>query len=271
MRIGFFQFAPRRLEIEANVARIARTLEGLRDAVVVLPELCLSGYLFRNRRELEEAALEPDDGRLGPLFGVLASNGLVAAVGLAERAREGIYNSLLLAGPAGPVAIYRKIHLFDRETRFFLPGDAPPPVVEAAGARLGLMVCWDWYFPETARTLARAGAQVILHAANLVLPWCLDAMRTRSLENRVFTVTANRVGVEEVSGVRQEFRGGSQVLGTRGETLLAAGGASVEGVFTVEIVPAEADDKRMTARNPGPWEVRADLLRYAEGLPETDR
>jgi len=262
MKIGFLQFAPVRLDIEGNLERITAQLEGVRDALVVTPELALSGYLFRNRKELASAALKVDDPRLDGFFERLRVNRLRVALGMAESTEDGPYNSLMLAGPSGPLAVYRKIHLFDREKRFFRPGASPPPVVEEAGARIGLMICWDWYFPETARALARRGAQVIAHAANLSLPWCMDAMRTRSLENRVFTVTANRTGTEEVSGVKQEYYGRSQVVDTRGGRLLAVGGEEVEGVHTVEIDPAEADDKTMTPRNEGPWEARWDLLDY---------
>jgi predicted amidohydrolase len=259
MRAGFLQFAPERLDVEGNLGRILGHLEGVRDALVVTPELALTGYLFRDEPELLAHALAPDDPRLEPLFRLLRENRLFVALGLPERAPEGAYNSLLLAGPGGPVAVYRKIHLFDLERRYFKPGNAPPPVAEAAGARVGLMVCWDWYFPEFARFLARQGAQVIAQAANLVLPWCQDAMRTRSLENRVYSITANRTGTERAWGIRIEFHGRSQVVDPNGDRVLSAG-PEEEGVFLAEFDPARADDKSINARNAGMREARLDLL-----------
>jgi predicted amidohydrolase len=261
LKAGVLQFAPARLDVEGNLSRILAHLAGVRDALVVCPELSLTGYLFRDGAELRAHALAPDAPALDRFYRLLRDNGLFVALGLPEAAPEGVYNSLLLAGPAGPLAVYRKLHLFDLERRVFRPGDAPPPVVEAAGARVGLMICWDWYFPEFARFLARRGAQVIAHAANLVLPWCLDAMRTRSLENRVFSITANRTGAERAWGVRLEFTGRSQVVDPSGDRVLAAGGPEAEGVFLAEIDPAKADDKSITARNAGMSEVRLDLLR----------
>ncbi len=265
MRIGFLQFAPKRLEVEDNLRRILAFLEPVEDALVVTPELAVSGYLFRNERECRDAGTPPDDPRLHPFFALLAKNRLHAVLGLIEPAERGVYNTALLAGPDGPLGTYRKIHLFDREKRIFLPGEQPPPVFEVAGARLGLMICWDWFFPETARFLGRRGAQVVAHPANLVLPWCLDAMRTRSLENRLFTVTANRTGAETLRGVGLSFYGRSQVVDPDGERILAVGGDAVEGVFTVDLDPARADEKAMTPGNPGPGEARRDLLDGAHG------
>jgi len=91
---------------------------------------------------------------------------------------------------------YRKIHLFYKEKLYFAPGENPPKVFNVNGVNIGVMICFDWIFPETARTLSLQGAELIAHPANLVLPYCQNAMITRSIENRVFTATANRVGSE---------------------------------------------------------------------------
>ena len=259
MKAGFLQFAPRRADLEGNLRRLLELLSGATDALVVAPELALSGYLFRDEKELRSLALRPDDRRLQPLYHLLASRNLHLVVGFPEAAGDGVYNSALLAGPRGLLAVYRKLHLFDREKLYFRPGGAPPPVVEAAGARLGLMICYDWFFPETARWLCRHGAQIICHPANLVLPWCLDAMRTRSLENRLFSITANRTGSETLASLRLDFYGRSQLLDPDGERLLAAGAAE-ETLLLAELDPSRADRKALTGRNPGPDEARLDVL-----------
>jgi len=92
------------------------------------------------------------------------------------------------------------------------------------------------------------GAQVIAHPANLVMPYCQTAMVTRSLENGVFTITANRFGVEELGEMRLIFTGSSQMLDTRGRRLLCA---PTEGscAAVCEIDPSLADDKRVGALN----------------------
>ncbi|MHC5037418.1 MAG: nitrilase-related carbon-nitrogen hydrolase [Planctomycetota bacterium] len=258
--VGFVQFAPERKEVHRNLQHLLDLLGNHRDGLIVTPELALTGYLFEDQEELREVSMAHEDFLLDPFYRFLKSNRLVVALGFPEKAEGVLFNSLLLAGPGGPIAVYRKIHLFDREKTYFFPGNTSPPVVTAGGTQVGLMICWDWYFPETARYLARKGARVIAHAANLVLPYCQDAMRTRALENRVFIITANRTGAEEAGGDRKTFSGRSQVVDPDGERVLAVGGDEVEGVFTVAIDPARAEDKAMTPRNSGPWEVRRDLL-----------
>jgi predicted amidohydrolase len=149
---------------------------------------------------------------------------------------------------AGVVALYRKTHLFLDEQDLFLPGNTGFQVFEHAGARIGLMVCFDWYFPESARTLALRGSQIIAHPSNLVLPHCQTAMVTRCLENRVYAITTNRYGTEELGDKELTFTGASQLMTPRGERLLQA---PVEGdcVLVAEIDPALADDKQVTPRN----------------------
>ena len=130
------------------------------------------------------------------------------------------------------------------EKDWFLPGDVEPPVIEFKGARFGVMICFDWIFPETTRVLTIKGAQIIVHPSNLVLPYCQDAMVTRSIENSVFTATANRIGTER--GV--EFSGNSQITNTIGTRLVTMSRDKV-GISYVDIKPEEADPKMVTKRN----------------------
>ena len=102
-------------------------------------------------------------------------------------------------------------------------------------------------FPEAARTLALMGAQVIAHPSNLVLPWCPEAMITRSLENRVFTATANRIGREMRTDSPLEFIGLSQVV-SPGGSILSRLGNNETGAATASINIVETD-KKITAAN----------------------
>jgi predicted amidohydrolase len=145
--------------------------------------------------------------------------------------------------------IYRKVHLFGRERELFRPGDGGFATCNVAGVSVGMMICFDWIFPESARTLALLGAQVILHPSNLVLPHCPEAMKTRALENRVFTVTANRTGREErVAGETLDFIGQSVIYAPDGSALARAG-REEETASAVEIAEEEALDKAATASN----------------------
>jgi predicted amidohydrolase len=163
-----------------------------------------------------------------------------------------VYNAAALVEPGGTTRVYRKVHLFDRETFVFDEGDRPFEAwdVETASGRVrvGVMVCFDWVYPESARSLALQGAEVLLHPSNLVLPFCQEAMRTRCLENRVFAVTANRVAADDRGDARLEFTGRSQIVGARGE-VLARAGADGECSDVRDVDLAHARDKWITGRN----------------------
>lgn len=249
--VGTVQFSPQRYDVAANIARVAALLQHVRADLLVLPELANSGYLYASPDELAPYA-EPGDGT-GPFLTALrdlaTETGGVIVTGFAECAAEGLYNSAAAVHKAGVLQVYRKTHLFLDEKTLFLPGDSGFRVFEHAGARIGMMICFDWYFPESARTLALRGAQIIAHPANLVLPHCQTAMVTRCLENRVFAVTTNRYGTEALpDGRALTFTGASQVMDARGKQLCQAPAAG-DTVQVVTIEPELADDKNVTARN----------------------
>jgi len=112
--------------------------------------------------------------------------------------------------------------------------------------KIGVMICFDWCFPEAARILALKDAEIICHPANLVLPYAPKAMFARSIENRVFTITANRIGVEERGGERLSFIGLSQVTSPKMEVLIQAG-ESVEDAGVVEVDLLLARNKWITS------------------------
>lgn len=247
---GYLQFDVAFGDWEANARRIRDLLaDAPKSDLLVLPELAFSGYDFTDKQELARLA-EPFDG--GPtrtlLTKLAAAMGCVLVAGYAESAPEGCYNAAMLVCPDGTAHNYRKIHLFNREQELFLPGDAPPAVVDTPAGRIGMMICFDWFFPETARCLALAGAQIIAHPSNLVLPWCQQAMFARSIENGVFTITANRIGTEDRAGRALTFTGGSQALGCRGEELIKAP-VDKEHIAVTAINPNDADDKSIAALN----------------------
>lgn len=262
MRIGFYQFAPHFGRRSENIDRIVSALEKAEADLVVLPELCTSGYQFKSADEVAEAAEDPLKGPTAKALQDLCSRkGLHVVAGIAENASSRIFNAAILSGPSGTIGIYRKVHLFADEKGWFSPGDIPFDVHRIAGCTVGMMICFDWIFPESARALALLGADVICHPANLVLPYCQDAMIVRCLENRVFAITANRTGKESrrASG-SLEFTGRSQVVSPRGDCLLRAS-ADGETVETIDINPAESSDKRVTVRNDLFEDRRPELYR----------
>ena len=241
-KIGIVQNNPRFLESRENTAACLELMDLLSADLWVLPELFASGYNFKTKAEAAKCAESAD----GPLAQVLeawtAARGCAVVAGFPEKAGGKLYNSALFVdGPK--TRVYRKTHLFGNEKKFFTPGDTGFWVEKVKGVPVGVMICFDWFFPESARTLALRGAQVIAHAANLVLPWGPEGMKIRSLENRVFCATANRVGSER--GLR--YIGQSQVVAPNGG-LLARLGEDVRAVV-VEVDPWTAKDKKVHANN----------------------
>jgi len=168
-------------------------------------------------------------------------------------------NSAALVGPGGIVGLYRKVHLYYRETLYFAPGNLGFPVYDLPFGRVGIMICFDWYYPESARSLALKNAQLIAHPSNLVLPHCPDAMITRCLENRVFAATVNRVGTEKRGGSDLTYIGTSEIVAPTGEILIRMGQAEL-GIRVVEVDLKTALKKKinryndlMAGRRPGEY------------------
>ena len=262
MKVGFIQNNP---VFGARVNNLARVVSALSEAsadLFVLPELFTTGYQFKNRAEALDLAEPIPGGQTSQALVSLAKNlGAHIVAGLAERDGDAVYNSALLAGPDGPVGTYRKAHLFDMEKEVFDPGNTPLAVYDIGIARIGIMICFDWRFPETARTLALQGADLIAHPANLVLKHCPEAMITRCLENQIYAVTADRVGREErIAGEPLDFIGQSQVVDPHGHVLYRAS-HDQEEMQVVSIDLAKARDKFLNKRNHLFEDRREDLYR----------
>lgn len=259
MKVAYVQINPSFGEKNTNVARAISFMQANPADLYVLPELFATGYLILTQEEAVELAESPADGFTFNALMEYASHKKCAVVfGFAEKAGGKIFNSCALISQHGVRSVYRKIHLFSTEKLVFSPGDKLPDVFEYNGARLGMMICFDWIFPEVARILAIKGTDIICHPANLVMPYCQAAMITRSLENRLFTVTCNRIGQESRNGVTCRFTGGSQITDPKGNVLHRAP-ADKEEVFVADINPKEASDKQLNEYNNLMLDRRVDL------------
>lgn len=249
MILGLIQTSPVFGDKVRNRAEIEALMEGARAELWVMPELALTGYEFRDRSEALELSEEVPSGESSRwLAEICAARQCHAVMGLVEREGSKVYNAAVLMGPQGLVSRYRKLHLFDREKERFDAGDLPFAVSDLGFARVGVMICFDWRFPEAARTLSLRGAQIIAHPSNLVMPYCQDAMVTRALENRVFCATSNRIGTETRAGRSVGFTGHSQLVAPDGKRILTLGGDKAEAKI-VKIDPSLADNKHTTPLN----------------------
>ncbi|MFN2289996.1 MAG: nitrilase-related carbon-nitrogen hydrolase [Anaerolineae bacterium] len=260
MKIGFVQFAPALGNLEKTMQALKRLIPRTAGAdLVVLPELCNSGYNFQSPGQAWQTSEEVVESTfLAFLVGQCQERGFHIVSGFNERAGDCLYNSAVLVGPQGYVGRYRKLHLFMNEKDFFAPGDGGLPVFDIGVCRLGMLVCFDWIFPEAWRVLALRGADVICHPSNLVLPGLAQrAVPIRALTNRVYVVTANRIGTED----DLTFTGMSTIANPNGD-VLAQASATEEVVSVVEVDASLAREKRITSRN----DLFADRRPDAYGL-----
>ena len=245
-RVAFVQGRPRFGATEANLEKGLALAATVVADLVVLPELWSTGYVFSSRTEVAALA---EDARTGATARALAwaaqreKRHYIA--GFAEVARGRYFNSAMLVGPRGVRAVYRKLHLFEREQEWFERGDLPLEVHRVGAARVGMLICYDWRFPEATRALALMGADLVAHPSNLVYPNAQTAMLTRALENRVYIVTANRTGTETRPGGSVPFTGRSQVAAPDGSPLVRAR-KSEETAVAVDLDLARARNKELT-------------------------
>jgi predicted amidohydrolase len=252
MRVGVFQFAPEFGNINANLFRVEDTLASVDADLMVLPELFNSGYVFESKEEVAQLSEEIPAGLTTERLIRLASQRkMVIVAGMPEYdpAQKKYYNSSVVVGPEGYIGKYRKTHLFYKENLWFSHGDLGFQVFTlSSGVQIGVMICFDWFFPEAARSLALQGTQILCHPSNLVLPYCQQAMITRSLENSIISVTANRVGREQRDNEDLLFTGQSQVVDTKGQIKFRLGDQE-ERVAVVEVNPVLSLEKTLNQHN----------------------
>ncbi|MFE7068780.1 nitrilase-related carbon-nitrogen hydrolase [Streptomyces sp. NPDC057620] len=221
-RVVCEQLAPRVGDLTHNKSMaldaVRRALADGAD-IVVLPELVTSGYVFETAEEARTTAITVEDPFFSELSAVLAGTRSVVVLGFCQHAHDAddtLYNSAAVVDASGVRAVYRKTHLWDRETLFFTPGDRTPPVVDTAHGRIGVLICYDLEFAEMPRRLALAGADLIAVPTNWPLvehpagqyPAEIIQAQSAARANGVFIACADRSGVER----GQEWTQGTAVI-----------------------------------------------------------
>jgi predicted amidohydrolase len=247
MKIAIIQTKPIFGEVKINLSDSLTMMESTAADLYVLPELFNTGYNFVDLSEVQALAEKSDGCTFQRMSEFAEKRKCYIVYGFAEKG-EMLFNSCALVGPGGLVGIYRKIHLFYREKLFFARGNFGYPVFDLPIGRIGMMICFDWIYPEAARTLALKGAQVIAHPSNLVLSYCPDAMITRCLENKVFAAMVDRVGIENRGNIDLRFIGQSEIVSPKGEILVRLD-AEKAGIAVADIDVSLADNKFATENN----------------------
>lgn len=250
MKAAFFQFNPLFGKKEDNLRKVFSAVSDMDADLLVLPEFFATGYQFTAEDEVSELSEKIPEGHTVQFLAELShTKNCYLVAGLPERHGDAFFNSAVLTGPDGFMGVYRKTHLFFEEKLFFQPGDTGFRVWDTRAGRIGVMICFDWFFPESMRSLALMGAEVIAHPSNLVLPYCPDSMPVRCLENRVYAITANRIGEEHrKEGVTLKYIGQSIIASPNAE-VLAKAPADQEILMAADIDPSLARNKALNPLN----------------------
>jgi predicted amidohydrolase len=218
----------------------------------VFPELFLGGYTTDG---VDDLALDPEGPEVGRMARLARENDAAVVFGLHERVPGGVANSAVCLDRRGDLAgIYRKAHLFGDERGAFVAGDELL-LVEIGGLKAGLMICFDVEFPEVARSLALAGADLLVTVSANMDPFGRDHdvfATARALENGLPHLYVNQVG----EGEAFRFAGGTMAVSADGDRLAEAGGS--EGVIPVSLDPSARDVDR-------PEELRPRYLEEMRG------
>ncbi|MSU79787.1 MAG: carbon-nitrogen hydrolase family protein, partial [Gemmataceae bacterium] len=260
------------VQMDCTFAEKAKNLDSVRThlheaasnraKLVIFPECVLPGYCYDSLAEARPHAETIPGPSTQTLAADCAKLGVWAVAGMLEAAGDKLYNVAVLIGPDGVHAVYRKIHLpFLGVDRFTTGGDQPFVVHDLGGLRIGINICYDGSFPESARCMMLAGADLIVLPTN----WPTGAISTartlipaRALENHVYYAAVDRVGTER--GFK--FIGMSRILGCTGE-FLAVSDDDQPTILYADIDPEKARNKHLV-NIPGKYELHRTRDRRPE-------
>jgi predicted amidohydrolase len=247
--LAVIQFTPAFKKKEENLIRIQERIE--KADIIVLPELCTTGYFFLSRDETTQLA-ETVAGPTCQIFQKISeATGAVIIAGFIEKKGKKIFNSCVITRPGKNKSdIYRKTHLFYKEPSCFDIGDTGFFVIRdtVRDVTIGPMICYDWRFPESARVLTLLGADLIVCPSNLVTDAWRAVMPARAIENKVYVAVANRAGTEKRGDEELLFKGNSAIYDCYGEAIQMAGPSSDE-ILIAEIFPTQTRDKSFNEFN----------------------
>ena len=230
--------------------------------LIVFPECFATGYCVSSLDEARQWAQPVDGPFTQSVIAECREHECFVVFGMLEQSQDDVFNTAVLAGPDGIVGSYRKIHLpYLGVDRFTTPGDRPFEVFEADGLKIGMLICYDGGFPEAVRALALCGADLVVLPTNWppgAESMAEYAVNTRAMENAIYFLAANRVGLERGF----QFIGTSRICDPGGNTVATAGPSEVCSL-RAEVDVTKARAKRIT-RVPGEHVID----RFADRRPE---
>lgn len=218
--------------------------------LVILPEAAQAGYMFSDRTEaLCHAESVPDGPTVSRWMDLARQHCIWIVAGLTERVDAEVHNSAVLLGPDGIIGTFRKAHLWNDEKRIYSHDEGGFPVFDTPLGRIGIAICYDAWFPETFRSLALAGADLVAVPANWVpvphqphdtLTMANMMCMTAAHSNEMYVAAASRIGVER----GQEFIGTSVIVGPSGWPLAGPASGTDEELIIADIDLIDTRDAR---------------------------
>jgi len=256
IKIAAVQMDPKLMQIKRNLESM---VSAVREAahkganLIVFPECSLTGYVFSSRQEAIPFAENIPGPSTEKLLSLCHELKVYAVFGLLEREDDRLFNALAFVGPEGLITRYRKNHLpFLGVDRFVDIGNRPFEVLSTPIGNIGLHICYDVLFPESARIMTLLGADIIVLSTNFpeARGGKLNCVaRARSIENKVYLVSADRIGAERGFS----FAGLSIIVDTNGEILSIASPDKEEIIYGE--VNLEAARQKHQVFIPGEWEI----------------
>ena len=257
MKIWFLQLDSKFWSIEKNIQQLEKQLENIQADLLVLPELFTTGYMFQDRLELEQySEAIPDGQTVQKIIRLAKKHNTYLILGMPERQGTKLFDTTILVWPEGYVGKNQKKHVFYKENLIFDPGENAYEVFKTPIGNIGIMVCFDYMFPEVYRTLTLKGADILCLTCCLKTPpsKVMTVARANALSNGVYVIAVNRVGQERWVN----FSGCSEIIGPRME-ILAQGKENKQDCQIIDIDINAAKDKTYNEFNDLIWDRRTNF------------
>lgn len=251
MKLSIVQFEPKFGDKVFNFSKINKYIDTVETDIIVFPELATTGYDFKSKNEVIELADSFTSEKIKEIADKSKKLNKIIVFGFPEIDEGKTYNSAAILFPDENLnKLYRKTHLFFRERFCFEEGNTGffNIYFKNWDINIGTMICYDWRFPEAARTLGLKGADLIVCPSNLVTDVWDVSTPSRALENKVYLAVANRIGIENRNNNELLFNGKSVVYKYNSEELCKAGRENEE-VISCEIYPEKTRDKSFNDYN----------------------
>ena len=244
-KAAYIQFAPIFGDQKKNIENLDILIDNSKQAdLVVIPELANSGYNFSSRKEAFSLAEEIEKSDFIEFLESKAKKHNIFIVsGFNEKEDGKLFNTSILVSPNGFMGKYRKIHLFMNEKDIFEKGNSGLPVFDIGFCKLGMLLCFDYLFPEVWRILALKDSDIICHPSNFITQYGQKVVPVHAIVNRIFTITANRIGTEK----DLTFTGKSMISNPVGEIISQASENEEIGFADIDIFLSR--NKMITERN----------------------